>query len=60
MLDQQHGNIFFSCDDCGEVLDTKTSSFEAARNMLRRANWRITKVGEEWRHYCVECSDDNR
>jgi Fe2+ or Zn2+ uptake regulation protein len=57
MLDQQKGDFFFQCDDCGEVLETKTSNFDAARNVLKREGWRAIKVGEAWEHRCPQCSE---
>ncbi len=56
MLDRQKGDIVFSCDGCGEVLETKTSNFDAARSRLRLENWRTRKVGNVWQHYCADCA----
>jgi hypothetical protein len=55
MLDRQHGNIVFECDGCGDILDTETSNFNAARNMLKRDGWRAIKIGTDWQHYCTGC-----
>lgn len=56
MLDRQHGDVIFECDGgCGEVLETGTSNFDAARNALRRENWKTRKIGEEWTHLCPGC-----
>ena len=63
MLDRQGGNIWFECDTCPETLDTGTSDFDSARNLLRREGWRTSKVGTEWVHACSNCSEahkDNR
>ena len=68
MLDRQKGNIIFKCDGCDEVLDTETSNFDAAVNLLNREDWRSKKVirsaasssrpddkKDEWNHYCSRC-----
>jgi hypothetical protein len=57
MLDRQHGNVIFECDDCGEVLDTKTSNFEAAHNLMKRQGWAAQLVNEQWQHFCSQCKD---
>jgi len=54
-MDKQKGDIEFCCDVCGQVLQTKTSNFEAARNLLRRERWTAIKIDEEWEHRCGEC-----
>lgn len=61
-IDNQYGNIVFSCDSCGEVLETGTSDFGSARNMLRRASWKPKKIGDDWVHACPGCqkSGDGR
>jgi len=54
-----HGNIVFQCDGegCRETLETETSNFESARNVLRRAHWKPSKdrASDEWRHQCADC-----
>ncbi len=55
MLDRQKGGIVFECDGCNEVLETETSNFDAAVNMLNREDWRSKKVGNGWEHYCFRC-----
>jgi hypothetical protein len=56
-LTQDRADFVFECDGkgCHEVLQTSTSNFEAARNHLRRNRWKVRKVGEEWRHFCLDC-----
>lgn len=56
MLDQQKGHFVVECDDCGQVLDTQTSNFEAARNLMKREGWRAVKSGSDWQHFCEQCS----
>ncbi len=58
-LTQDHGNHVFQCDgeDCRETLDTETSNFDAARNVLRRNRWKPKKnpTSDEWEHFCPDC-----
>lgn len=55
MLDRQKGNFIVECDKCSEVLDTETSSFDSALNIMRRNGWKSRKIGEDWVHWCGEC-----
>jgi Fe2+ or Zn2+ uptake regulation protein len=59
MIDYDHGDIVFHCDgpSCGEFIETRTSNFESAQNMLHRAHWKPRKVVVEWRHFCPDCQD---
>jgi hypothetical protein len=54
---QDHGNFVFQCDGsgCRDFIDTNTSNFEAARNLLRRAGWRPIRRGDDWSHVCAGC-----
>lgn len=55
-MDRQGGNIVFECDTCSEsVLDTGTGDFDSARNLMRREQWTVRKVGSDWLHFCSEC-----
>jgi hypothetical protein len=58
-ITHDHGDIVFQCDgkDCRETLETNTSNFESARNVLRRRGWKPSKDSAtgEWRHQCAEC-----
>lgn len=53
------GDIVFQCDvpKCRETLETATSNFEAARNLLRRAGWKPFRPpgADEWSHRCAGC-----
>jgi uncharacterized protein (DUF983 family) len=57
MLDRQHGDVVFECDACGTTLETETSDFGSARNLLRREGWRARKLGDGWMHFCPKCDD---
>ena len=55
-LTRDHNDIVFECDTCNELLETGTSSWESARNILHRNDWRPYKVKEAWLHRCNECA----
>jgi hypothetical protein len=56
MIDRQNGGIIHvECDSCSEVLDTETKDFDAARDVMRREDWKVRKIGREWIHGCPKC-----
>lgn len=64
-LTRDHGDIVFQCDTdgCSETLETRTSNWPAARNLLRRAGWQPypnpkgrAHSDSEWNHRCCECA----
>ena len=55
MIDRQHGKILVECDSCDQVLDTETSDFDEARELMKREGWRIRKIAEVWLHGCPKC-----
>lgn len=56
MLEREHGDIIWQCDGCGELLDTNTADFDAARNMLTRNQWLTKRASDGWQHFCSDCS----
>jgi hypothetical protein len=57
-----HGDHVFQCDEprCRETLETSTSNFDAARNLMRRAGWAPYRIPGDgllrpWRHRCAAC-----
>ena len=55
MIDRQRGKIVFSCDACGEALETDTDDFTEANVQRRDAGWQAWKEVEgEWVHFCSE------
>ncbi|MPZ58462.1 MAG: hypothetical protein GEU91_18610 [Rhizobiales bacterium] len=58
-LTHDHGNIVFTCDGkgCGSYLETDTSNFDAARNVLKRNRWKPHRRNEtsDWQHACPDC-----
>jgi hypothetical protein len=60
MIARDRGDIVFQCDDCGELLETLTGNFGAARNLMKREGWcsiRLQVEGEDWSHFCSKCKD---
>jgi uncharacterized C2H2 Zn-finger protein len=55
MIDRQHGDIFFECDSCSEILTTNQADFNSAWNMAKREGWTASKIGSEWVHACPRC-----
>lgn len=49
-----HGDIVFQCDrkGCHATVETETSNFDSALNLLRRHRWKARKAGGEWKQYC--------
>jgi hypothetical protein len=60
MLEREKGEIIWCCDGCGEVLDTGTGNWDAARNVMKREGWRAKSVGDVWTHLCRNCSEPRR
>jgi hypothetical protein len=66
-LTHDRGDIIFQCDACHDTLETNTSNFASARNVLTRNGWRPYKkrvrrgnqvvIAEEWSHSCPDCQD---
>lgn len=58
-LTYDHGDIVFQCDSehCHETLETGTSNFDSARNVLRRAQWKPLRLNAtgDWHHACPQC-----
>jgi hypothetical protein len=65
MLDKQHGDYVFRCDQagCDRELLTGTSNLEAARSLLRLKGWQPFRLNELappevdtiWGHRCKGC-----
>lgn len=57
MMDRQKELLVFECDSCGDVLDTGKRDFQAAREVLKAAEWRTTTPdgGKTWEHACPQC-----
>lgn len=58
MMDRQHGQLVFECDNCDETLETDEGDFSEALAVFRRANWKAEKVGLDWVHTCPACRGD--
>lgn len=56
MIDRQNGGIIYvECDSCPEVLDTGTKDFNEARDVMKREEWKVRKIANEWLHGCPKC-----
>jgi hypothetical protein len=56
MIDRQNGGIIYvECDSCDAVLDTKTNDFNEARDVMKREEWKVRKIANEWLHGCPKC-----
>jgi hypothetical protein len=59
MIDREKDHtITFTCDQCGEKLETDTPSFESARVILRNEDWRVWKEKGDYQHACPGCLND--
>lgn len=47
-------NLVFACDapNCSQTADTNTHSFSVALDRIKKMNWVVYRVGENWRHNC--------
>lgn len=55
--ERQHGKIIFSCDECGEVLDTPHSDFGQALSHMKHEGWKPERAAGTWRHLCPDCQN---
>lgn len=60
MMDKQKGDWIFSCDVCGQVLETEQADFGVAINMMKRQRWNARKIGQDWIHGCDSCGNPAR
>ncbi len=50
------GNFVAQCNKCFDFMDFEADDpFRALPYILRRTGWQITKVKDEWQHYCPDC-----
>lgn len=54
--DGYDGPITFCCDECGELDDTRCADFASALAKARSHGWRVRKAGDEWQHFCADCT----
>lgn len=48
------------CDGCKNHLDTGLVSFERKIKKIKIANWSIRKIAGVWRHYCSDCTEQQK
>lgn len=53
-LTRDAGNIVFECDNCHETLETGTSNFDEARQVLENDEWRWRRFpgSSDFKHFC--------
>lgn len=53
------GPIAFLCDakGCHEVAETRSTDFASALAKAKVYGWTVRKRGDEWHHYCRDCSE---
>lgn len=47
--------IVWECDGCGGMLESMTTDFDEAREILQENEWAYRNEGGEWKHYCESC-----
>lgn len=60
MLDRDTDRtIVFHCDGkrCAEVLETETTDFDGAREILADEDWQTRMINNEWLHVCPICQE---
>lgn len=60
MLDRQGNHVVFECDGCGETEEGRgvygRDDFTFFWEELRDQGWLAQKVGDDWQHWCLDCS----
>lgn len=57
-IDRQFNEVIFICDTCEDTFDSGEEDFDTAKDDMKKAGWKITKEGDEWKHYCRGCRGD--
>ena len=57
-IDRIYGQVVFTCDNCGEALDTERVDFGEALAVLKLEGWKSELVLGEWEHRCPDCRSD--
>lgn len=55
MIDRDYGSYYGVCDACGTATEAY-DDFQDALDGLKAEGWKITKIGDEWVHYCPTCA----
>jgi hypothetical protein len=56
MITQWNHEQIAECDGCHTTLDTNTSDFRAALEVIKDAGWRVCRAGDGWGHFCPVCA----
>lgn len=57
---QEADEIIFECDGCADTLETDTSNWDDALEVLRKDKWKAERKSSGWNHYCLRCADKRR
>lgn len=59
-VDRQYGKVVFTCDECGDDLETGEGDFLAALQFMKEEGWQTVRNADdtEWVHICNECDKD--
>lgn len=55
-IHRENGELVASCDDCGHEYYGGTLDFSDFIRELKNEEWRIVKDGDQWRHFCTDCT----
>lgn len=59
-IERYKGDIQFICDECEESeLDSNTSDFQEALEVLKMNSWTYLNIDGEWVHICPNCNPDD-
>lgn len=57
MIERQHGQTAFSCDNCPTTSNlVDDDDFKALVREVRSEGWGIEKIDGEWVHTCPDCA----
>lgn len=55
--------VEIACDECGYVWDDPAEAdpydFGEVWTEMKKYNWTVRKIGEDWWHYCGDCNGKN-
>ena len=55
VIDREFGSYYGVCDACGTATEAY-DDFQDALDGMKAEGWKITKIGDEWVHYCPTCA----
>ncbi len=59
MIRKTKGEFVVECNECGaEAYGGIEERFMVFLDEIKKEGWKARKDGEEWEHYCENCSDE--